>query len=328
MSTSSLYEGVSPTQSFIIAAGVALLIIVIFNGFRNLPLPLPSGPKGYPIIKNAFDIPSKHAWLKYHEWSKQFGSDVLHLSAMGQSIVVLNSARSIHDLLESRSAIYSDRPWTAMINEYSWLPRQSPYGVEWASPSDLSPFVIRGFESTTGTRMASTARRKGSDIGERIVRNPQLFRAHIQRFISSLLLEISHGHTVEGDGDPFVRNAKELNDDFIEFTTPGRHLVDILPILRFVPSWVGLFSKKKAIAARKKPREGLRWSYRQVEEQVADVTAWPSFAASLIERNSSPSQEDIGIYQWISLATYAGTYEFQSTAIVEQGLTSAVSSWR
>ncbi|KAJ3728600.1 cytochrome P450 [Lentinula raphanica] len=314
MLTSSLYEGVSPTQSFIIAAGVALLIIGIFNGFRNLPLPLPPGPKGYPIIKNAFDIPSKHAWLKYHEWSKQFGSDVLHLSAMGQSIVVLNSARSIHDLLESRSAIYSDRPWTAMINEAGY--RDGPLTV--SSGPRHRTFRRLSSEVLSPPRVQewrTLQEEKVQILVKELLEKPQLFRAHIQRFISSLLLEISHGHTVEGDDDPFVRKVKELSDDFIEFTTPGRHLVDILPILWFVPSWVGLFSKKKAIAARKKLREGLHWSYRQVEEQVADGTARPSFAVSLIERNSSPSQEDISIYQWISLATYAAGVDTSSSAL-------------
>lgn len=43
--------------------------------------------------------------------------DVIHLSALGQSIIILNSARSIYDLLERRSALYSDRPSTVMAGE-------------------------------------------------------------------------------------------------------------------------------------------------------------------------------------------------------------------
>lgn len=36
-------------------------------------------------------------------------SDVLHLRLSGRSIVILNSAKAAVELLEKRSAIYSDR---------------------------------------------------------------------------------------------------------------------------------------------------------------------------------------------------------------------------
>ena len=34
---------------------------------------LPPGPKGWPIIGNMLDMPSSFHWLKYAEWSKQYG---------------------------------------------------------------------------------------------------------------------------------------------------------------------------------------------------------------------------------------------------------------
>ena len=36
--------------------------------------PLPPGPKGYPIIGNLFDLPPNHAWEKFGELGKQYGS--------------------------------------------------------------------------------------------------------------------------------------------------------------------------------------------------------------------------------------------------------------
>ena len=36
-------------------------------------LPLPPGPKGYPLIGNLFDLPVDRAWLVYEEWSKIYG---------------------------------------------------------------------------------------------------------------------------------------------------------------------------------------------------------------------------------------------------------------
>lgn len=34
---------------------------------------LPPGPRGLPIVGNAFDIPEHYQWLGYTEWSKRYG---------------------------------------------------------------------------------------------------------------------------------------------------------------------------------------------------------------------------------------------------------------
>jgi hypothetical protein len=36
-------------------------------------LPLPPGPKGYPLIGNLFDLPIDKPWLVYDEWRKTYG---------------------------------------------------------------------------------------------------------------------------------------------------------------------------------------------------------------------------------------------------------------
>lgn len=39
----------------------------------RLDLPLPPGPKGYPILGNALDIPRLKPWLKLQEWQNVYG---------------------------------------------------------------------------------------------------------------------------------------------------------------------------------------------------------------------------------------------------------------
>ena len=43
------------------------------DGSNPNGLPLPPGPKGYPLIGNLFDMPIHKPWLVYDQWRKTYG---------------------------------------------------------------------------------------------------------------------------------------------------------------------------------------------------------------------------------------------------------------
>jgi hypothetical protein len=108
-----------------------LLFLVSIRAIRDYRrrrgLPYPPGPRPLPIIGNLLDIPKTFSWLAYSKFSKAHGTlphlprpnsslltkmtgDILAFHIFGKVIVVLNTAKAAKDLLEKRSAIYSDRP--------------------------------------------------------------------------------------------------------------------------------------------------------------------------------------------------------------------------
>ena len=77
-------------------------------------LPLPPGPRHLPLIGSLFDMPKDFYWLTYAKWAKIYG-DIMYTSVCRQDMVILSSAETAMELLDKRSATYSDRPRLAML---------------------------------------------------------------------------------------------------------------------------------------------------------------------------------------------------------------------
>ena len=96
-------------------------------------LPLPPGPKGYPLIGNLFDMPVYKPWVVYDEWRKIYGRPFIINCLLPQitgqyrwydipkcswrTLYNLSSLDVITDLLEERSSNYSDRKHMTMVND-------------------------------------------------------------------------------------------------------------------------------------------------------------------------------------------------------------------
>ena len=61
-----------PTFQFAIIL-TSLILLKWLKKYLTRSLPLPPGPKGYPVIGNLLDMPSRTPWIKFAEWSKVYG---------------------------------------------------------------------------------------------------------------------------------------------------------------------------------------------------------------------------------------------------------------
>ncbi|KAL4079445.1 cytochrome P450 [Scleroderma citrinum] len=305
----------SVTWLEICSAGVVVYAIQWILFKRN-HTPLPPGPKPLPLVGNLFDIPTVKPWLTYADWGKKYG-DITHIQIFGQHIIFLNSVEAAVEMLDKKSAKYSDRPVLQMAGELigckGSLPLL-PYG-------DRFRETRKQFHRVIGTRTTMEAYHdiKAVEVHKflkRVLADPERLAIHIRMTVGAIVLRISHGYQVKETNDYIVDLAERTADIFGKATAPGAFLVDSVPILKYIPEWVpGAGFKRTAREWKAIIDELLDRPYQFVKNQIEAGIAPKSFISVLLDdRSSSLNEEEVHAIKW-SAASFYG--EVQKTAQAE-----------
>lgn len=65
--------------------------------------------QGFPLIGRVHDIPAEKTWLKFYEWSREYGP-IYQQNMFGSVNIWITSEEIAHELLSKRAGTYSDRP--------------------------------------------------------------------------------------------------------------------------------------------------------------------------------------------------------------------------
>ncbi|KIK59244.1 hypothetical protein GYMLUDRAFT_1004604 [Collybiopsis luxurians FD-317 M1] len=292
-----------------------LFVVYVRRTKRFNAYPLPPGPRKLPIVENLFSIPKKgFVWLEYAEMCRKYGkfgvfsqhSDIIHLSALGNSIIVLNSAVVVSDLMEKRSSIYSSRPQSVMLGELMGWGKYlvfRPYDDGWKAQRKI---VNRSFPPGDIGRFHPKLLSATHDL-LRILIKTKDFKKDLQSWASVFILDIVYGiHAKETDS--YLTTAVKAAESLALAATPGVFYVDQIPILKYVPEWFPGATFKRKAREWNNLRIKMTNMFDVTKEQIALGTSTPSLTSVALEQ-MDPSQSTIEqeeLIKMTSAATYGG----------------------
>jgi len=280
---------------------------------------LPPGPKPLPLLGNLFDMPVSREYETYTQWGREYG-DVVHVSALGQHIIILNSSEAANDLLDQRSAIYSDRPYIPMFHEpglmdQGWNFVMKRYSVVWRRhrrlfSQHLNATSARAFFDKQTTAIHILLRS--------LLSSPTEFEMHLKHASAGIILGIVYGYDVEPVNDRFVALAEQMVETVTKAVNPGAYMVNVFPSLKYIPSWFpGVGFKKFAAEGRRLAQDLLQLPFEAVERRMAEGTAPPSFVAkALVNMVDESSQEMITDIQEVAASMYSAASDTTASTIM------------
>ncbi|THC93361.1 hypothetical protein EYZ11_007153 [Aspergillus tanneri] len=295
---------------------LAVYTFRVFLSRHEPPLaPLPPGPKPWPIIGNLIDLP-RPPTLAYEHFAKfknlygmvdsSYGpSPISSITIFSQTFIVLNSHRLAVELLGKRSAKYSSRPHLEFAKEL----------VGWKSFLLFLPHndAFRAQRKAISREIGSKAavgrfnNIQNVEVGRfllRALKDPDGLLHHFRK--------LGYGYIIEPhEDDPLVDLADTTLEQFSLTTLPGAWLVDVIPILKYLPAWFpGAEFKKTAKVWRESLTAFLNKPYKFVKRQMNEMNYEPSFTSNLLRSGHvEPGSEEESVIKWSAAGLYAGGAE-------------------
>ncbi|CAL1701473.1 unnamed protein product [Somion occarium] len=297
-----------------IAVATILFLLCVYIYSRRPKRNLPPGPPPVPLIGNILQLPKEEAWFQFTEWGRIYG-DVITLFILNKPFLVLNSAQSIIDLFDNRSAIYSSRPHLVMADELMGFGDAlvfAPYGERFKNMRKLlkvglGPTASRAFwpliEKEIGLSLS------------RLLDNPDDFAQNFRQTAGATALKTAYGFQDEEEFRMLTKDTEDMMYMFSLAARPDAFLVDTLPFLKYVPSWFpGAGFQKLALKSKAAIRQVVDSPFESVKRKMASGTAPPSYTATLLGAGPEERIDDLDI-KWTAAGVYAGQADTTVTAL-------------
>ncbi|KAJ7677849.1 cytochrome P450, partial [Mycena polygramma] len=195
---------------------------------------LPPGPPTLPILGNLHLLPTKFVHYKFTEWAKTYGG-FYSLKLGSGTAIVLTDAAAVKELMDKRSATTADRPplHLAEVVTQGLNLVLSRYTEKWR--------ILRRAAQATLTPQASMLhlpiqQAETVQLLYDILRSPDDFYTHIQRYSNSVILSVLYGKRSPRFETHETVAFYKVEHEWTTLLEPGATPpLDFFPILKYVP---------------------------------------------------------------------------------------------
>ncbi|KAI1795388.1 cytochrome P450 [Ganoderma leucocontextum] len=300
----------------IIGLAVLALVVLILRYLWQPKLRLPPGPSVLPVLGSVHHLTLEFQQKRFAELGKEFG-DVIYFKLFRTPAIVLNSLESARELLDKRSAKYSDRTRAVLLAELIGHDLSLPflrYGERFRKHR-------RWMHDAVGSK-ASLLKYRPIQIREahlllrNLLETPDNFIEHVYRYVAGTLLEITYGQRLTSMNDLIVQLAERTVNATNESGSPGSMLVDFFPILKHLPTWLPIAGfKRHALKAREDLNAWKDTGLNIARSAMASGTASPSITSALLEAHEGHlGEEELEDIKAVGTSIYGGENTYGSLA--------------
>ncbi|KAG2140543.1 cytochrome P450 [Suillus bovinus] len=287
--------------SFILVLGVIRYCLRRQNKSQSLP----PGPPPKPLIGNYLDVPKAEPWKIFSQWRKLYAGDLVYVNVLGNKLLILNDMESVRELLEKRSQKYSDRPSFVMA-KYMGIENNlafAPYGPDWRQGRKL----VHGAVNQEAVKKYHSLQ---EDVTVRFLRNlvesPSEVMKHLHMATAHIIASITYGFSIDTPSNVYFDEFAETERIVLKSVVPGAYLVDMIPLLWYLPSWIPFNSiQRTAERGLQRVTDIVRLPMQQVEQDMKQGISPSSFVSDHLREGGS----DEVIRQrlpWVAWSLYEG----------------------
>ncbi|CUA69926.1 O-methylsterigmatocystin oxidoreductase [Rhizoctonia solani] len=278
----------------------------------------PPSPVSWPFIGNLLSMTPGPEYLTYKRISEDLKSDIIFLELLGNKIIVLNSMKAASELLEQRSALYSDRICPPVLKDpglFDWSGSTGMLGY-----NDVWRHHRRMISKFLGSRESAQFYRIQERQARSLLRNlmdiaPQAdpFEEVKEAFLVSMastMFELIYGYRLHSKHDSFFQGFQKILEHGMDAVMLTNFYVNLFPALARVPDWVPGTGWKRTIRGwRDHKAQAAIAPLEWVKTQVSAGVAQPSLLGSLLEEDVPSGltlEERDHRLKEMGLALYAG----------------------
>ncbi|KAJ3720579.1 cytochrome P450 [Lentinula raphanica] len=296
-------------------ASLPVLASIVYSRRRTKQLP-PGPPRNW-ILGNLLDLVKTDDLIaSVDRWQDTYG-DVVSLECFGVTVIILNTLESCIDLLERRAANYSHRPKMPFVRELVGLDKSFGF-------MDFSQESIRGRRIANLAFKASAVRQYSPALENNVVilmqdllKFPEGFENVLERRNIQLALSLIFGITLDGTNQQYITTTMKCVNSIAGNVLPGSRIVDFLPFLKYLPSWVSFKREAKRLNALVNDAFGS--PFEDAKRRIADGTEHSSFVSLILASEEVQGDIDAEDFQemmkWISGTMFMAAAESTTSTV-------------